>query len=285
MNELEPVEVFLEATVCQDRLALYTPLIDLLKETENNSILDAINSIVYTGGNDSPSEIVDHIHESFIKYLMQMIAEFDVIVHSTDIMMLYHIYSALVYLSYCEDHDYIINVCQDDDMDTTEKLFMLVDFIKRIDEVKFHEAVNVVPISLFNRIAEVHIQALNRLNSEEAAEVISEEKVNFIQSFVKSYPQSQMAIMLRDHSMVVNTDPAIITDRIAEFFMTTKPTDVKGILIELIGFYALADDTVDNIPNLISESVDTIFSDSETSKEIRHQMSIVFAEVKQNVKT
>lgn len=234
---VEPIEAYLRRSICPDKLALYQPIIDLIKENQMFSIMDAINALVDKTDQQGPSDILDELNDTLTKYLKQLIAEFDVICSSQDIVFLKQFYEILTLLESFDQHEVVINICRNED-DPVRRLYELMSLIDNFDEMQFMERVIAVPLMLFERLIELH-QSAAVVEQDLLQSPFPVENINLIRKIAERNPQSLVVTMIRDQVIVPGMNAQLLTDSIAEPFIELDVRDSKRIATELITLYLL----------------------------------------------
>ena len=285
---IEPVEAFLSRNVCPDRLALYQPIIEIFKTSENDSVLDAINSILSVSDDSSAADIIMELDTAFIKYLIQLIAEFDVIVRSDSMSFLYQLYQALLVLDGYDDHNYIVNVCQDPELAPITKLYTLVEHIcayGTVDEEEFCNAIVAVPLMLFSRLTEIHQKLLNELEDNMAASVPDELYVQGFKALIEKHPELKVVSLVGSGQIVPNTPVWILTNRITGMFEGYKESDADSLALELIGFYLLSDAPKDQLVTVIKDQANRLLGDINLLQMVCVKLNAKLTEVLNHAQT
>lgn len=288
LEAIEPVEAFLARNVCPDRLALYQPIIEIFKTSENDSVLDAINSILSVSDDHSAAEIIMELDTAFIKYLIQLIADFDVIVQSDSMSFLHTVYQALLVLDGYDDHNYIVNVCNDATMAPITKLFTLVEHISAfgaIDEEEFCNAIIAVPLMLFTRLAEIHQKLLDALEDNVASEIPDELYVQGFKTLIQKHPELKVVALVDSGQIVPSTPVWLITNRITGLFEGYSEKDADMLALELIGFYLLSDAPKDQLIEVIKAQANILLGDINTLQMVCAKLNAKLTEVLNHAQT
>lgn len=234
---IEPIERFLTATICVDKLALYQPIIDLLKEREVFSVLDSLTALVDKMSDQTSADILDELNDVLIKYLKQLIAEFDIICSSQDIVFLKELYEVISLLDSFDQHEVIMNICSND-QETLPKLYSLISIIVDMDEMEFYDRVQVVPLMFFDRLHEIHSVGLTAKNAL-IADDFPEENIELIRKIAERNPQLTVINLIREQYLVKGMNAQQLTNMITEHFHTLNLKDHKRVALELISLYLL----------------------------------------------
>lgn len=280
---VEPVEEYLQLGICEVKLALYQPVFDLLKVNEQFTYLDSLNLIVANVNNDSFQDKLDQIHDTCIDILTRLIGEFDIVINTTSLKLLTQIYHALTLLDVYEESSYIINICNDESLDQTEKLYQLLCLIHKVDEQEYYNSVNVVALSLIDKVKEVHSQYNEQTDDMEAKE-IDMDKVKLIRAVAVKHPQLMMVDLVSQKAIVPDMSVTNITDIIHSHFEDYEEKDAKHIALQLVAIYLLSDTPLEQLQTAIKGELPKLFSDDKLVMTIASNISPVFVEVMNYVK-
>ena len=283
-NTIEPVEEFLDKNICRDKMMLYISFFDLLKETENYSILDGINSIVMVGDDQSAGEVINEINLSIIRHLTELIAAFEIYVNTDNIPLLLQIFKSLTLLDSYDDHNYIVNICQDSSMTPTEKMFELFNIIEPLDEVEYYNIIHIVPMTLIERLKEVHNDYLAVQLSTEEMEFPYPKNLEIVRSICKRYPGLITSRLIDDRQIAPNTPVDAITNRIASYFREYTDKDVSTLALELLNAYLLTPTDPKELIAVVKAQAGIILLDLNAKTAFIAQINHIYNEVMSNVK-
>lgn len=276
--EIEPVEYFLSKILDPDKLSLYQPIIDLFKELELKSIIDAINSIVLVADNASPSEVLQEIHDAFNKYLTQSLMDFDISVDSGSLKFLYDLYKIVSLLENYEDHNLIINICNDVRQSTVDRLYELCNHLKAFDELEFMDSVKMVSMSFFNRLIEIHSQMKEEL--EEVTPIqINRQYVNVLKALKSKYPKLAVFDIIENNKLQIGSPVESVTAIATEYMEDYTLRDHKQVCMELISLYLLSNTPSSSLLKTVKEEMLNLISDDGVMLRVNAALGSVHTEV------
>lgn len=275
----EPVEDYLRRVLCVDKLALYQPIIDSIKQAELFDIMDTINNVVAIVNDDDAASKYDQINDVFLTSLRQMLAQFDVIVDSDDLRFMSQLFDILQILDVYDDHQTIINMCL---MSGTpiDKLYSLVTLIDHMDEEQFFSSVKMVSLSLIEKIYQLHDNALETIE-EIQFEDIDQEKIDLFRRIAEKHPRLIAVELVRDHqlkpNMRVQAITNIVTHRFAEY--ETTHNEMRHLALELIACFVLSDIPMSELLTVIKSQYQYLINDDTTVIHVNAVISGVLTEV------
>lgn len=256
---IEPIEVYLQRTVCVDKLALYQPIIDLIKQNEVFSVMDSINALVEKTSDETSFDILDELNDTLVKYLTQLIAEFDVICSSQDIIFLKELYEILVILDAFDQHETVINICNTE-LGTVQKLYELVNLIGRYDEMEFLDRVTAVPLMLFDRLLAIHTAARDEITEVEPV-VHNQVNLNLLRKIAERNPQALVISLIRDQYLTMGMTARQLTNLISPHFYDLNLRDSKRIALELISLYLLTGQSTGEVLKTVQVHMEQLVED------------------------
>ena len=256
---IEPIEVYLQRTVCVDKLALYQPIIDLIKQNEVFSVMDSINALVEKTSDETSFDILDELNDTLVKYLTQLIAEFDVICSSQDIIFLKELYEILVILDAFDQHETVINICNTE-LGTVQKLYELVNLIGRFDEMEFLDRVTAVPLMLFDRLLAIHTAARDEITEVEPV-VHNQVNLNLLRKIAERNPQALVISLIRDQYLTMGMTAQQLTNLISPHFYDLNLRDSKRIALELISLYLLTGQSTGEVLKTVQVHMEQLVED------------------------
>lgn len=278
--DIQPVEEYLSKIICVEKLALYQPILDLLAVNEQFSYLDAINMIVEKVNDDGATDKLDQIHSAFNSALTDCIAQFDVIVSGGGLKLLTNIYHALTLLDKYEASEHIVNICNDDSLDQTDKLYEIISLIHKVDDQDFYNCVQVTAISLIDKIREIHDR--RQIEQEEETYVpveIDVKKVQTIKALAAKHPSLMFVSMVKNGVLVMDMVPDTVTDIVREYFKDYDAKDAKHTALELTGLFLISNCKVDELHQTIKAQLPILISNDSLVMAINAVLSAAIVEV------
>lgn len=256
---IEPIEYFLRSIVCCDRLALYQRVIDLIKNNQKFSIIEALNSTLTAQINESGSELVDEIHENMIKHLVDLLLEYDVVVRGRNLAFLADLLEALNSLDDYDAHEYIIDTIDGTEGKPTYKLYQVLEIIKPFDEEEFSRTVKMCSLSLLDRVKDLHRRALEVVTMTDI--VADDTDFTLLRKVVQGHTDLVVNRLLERGAISNKLPMSVITDIVKKDFEELELLDPKSVARELIAVYLvsglkspeLLDGIREEMPNLISD--------------------------------
>lgn len=275
---IEPIEIYLRRSMCVDKLALYQPIIDLIKSTENYSIMDSINALVSTTSDQTSFDIIDELNDTLVKYLTQLIAEFDVICSSQDIIFLKEFYEILHLLDSFDQHETVINICKSD-LDTRNKLYELLNLVGSFDEMIFLDYVVAVPLMLFDRLIEIHTAAMDAIGDIEHV-VHNPENVQLLRKIAEHNPQAMVISLIRDQYLTMGMSAQQLTNLISPTFYDLNLRDAKRVAIELISLYLLTGESTGEVLKIVQVHLEQLVEDVSQAHGVFAVLQSTLSEIK-----
>lgn len=278
VNDIEPVEYFLSKILDPDKLALYQPVIDLFKDLKLTSIIDAVNQIVLVDDNSSPSEVLQEIHDAFIKYLIQSLTDFDVIVDSRSIRFLYDLYKVVSLLESYNDHNFVINVCDNTNASTVDRLYELCNHLVTFDELEFMDSVKMLSMSFFFRLRKIHRQALEEYEEVKPLE-LNRKYINVLKALKQKHPKLFVFDIIENNKLQVSSPISAIVSVGVDYFEDYSLRDHKQVCLELIALYLLSDVPEAQLLKTVKEEMINFVSDDGLIMRANASIGSVFVEV------
>lgn len=267
-ERIEPVELFLRDTVCVDKLALYQPIIDLLKSNEMITVLNAVNSIINVVGDESSAERLDEINLVFNKYLVQLIQDFEVIADG-DLVFLYKLYKALSLLDSITDHRMLVNICDDSTQSPIDKLFSAANLIEHFDELEFMDNVRLVSLSFIKRLKDTHFKEMENEEDNVLTHISKDEirQINALKYYNEKYPTLSTLELLSNGTVRLGAPMKVIVDLMNGSFDNVTRTDnvdtLKYIVREFIVMALIQSSDREKIKTLIKENIPKLIEDDD----------------------
>lgn len=275
---IEPIEVYLQRSFCPDKLALYQPIIDLIKNSQMFSVVDSLNAIVDKTNEQTPFDIMDELNDILVKYLRQLIAEFDIICNSQDIIFLKDIYESLQLLDVFDQHETVINICNNEEP-TIDRLYELVTLIKPFDEMDFKDRIVAVPLMLFDQLLSLHTAAIDELK-DKYQEQFPEDNVILLRKIERYNPQSLIISLIREQYLVPGMSAEQLTDMVASQFTELDFRDNKRIATELIALYLLTGETSASVLKTVQAYMEQLIDDVSQAHGIFSVLQSTMNEIK-----
>lgn len=278
---IEPVEEYLQRVLCVDKLALYQPIIDAIKNAQMFDIMDTLNGVVLLINDDDAGTKFDQINDTLITSLRQMLSNFDVIVDSDDIKFLAKLFDALQILDVYDDHQTIVNLCLTGGETPKDKLYQLVNLIDYVDEHIFMSSVKLVSLGLIDKIHQLHDAALEQIEEITANEV-DFAKIGLFRELAKRNPQLIAAELVREHQLSAGMNVQAITNLITHRFHEVErtPEFAKDLAKELVACYLLSDVPLEQVPETIKSQYQYLINDETVILQVNALLNAVFTEVK-----
>lgn len=278
VNDIEPVEYFLSKILDPDKLALYQPVIDLFKNLELKSIIDAVNQIVLVDDNSSPSEVLQEIHDAFIKYLTQSLTDFDIIVDCRSIRFLFDLYKVVSLLESYNDHNFVINICDDSTKSTVDRLYELCNHLVTFDELEFMDSVKMLSMSFFFRLRKIHRQALEEIEEVKPLEV-NRKYINVLKALKQKHPKLFVFDIIEKNMLQVGSPVIAVVSTGVDYFEDYSLHDHKQVCLELIALFLLSDVKEEHLLKTIKEEMINFVSDDGVILRANASLGSVFVEV------
>lgn len=260
---IEPIEVYLQRSFCPDKLALYQPIIDLIKNSQMFSVVDSLNALVDKTNEQTSFDIMDELNDILVKYLRQLIAEFDIICNSQDIIFLKDIYEALQLLDVLDQHETVINICNNEES-TLDRFYELVSLIKPFDEMDFKDRIVAVPLMLFDQLLNLHTAANDELK-DKYQEQFPEDNVLLLRKIERINPQSLIVSLIREQYLVPGMSAEQLTEMVASQFIELDFRDNKRIASELIALYLLTGENSSTVLKTVQTYMEQLIDDISQS--------------------
>ena len=156
IDVLEPIEMFLSATIDVDRLTMYQTAIDVFKRQEKYTVIESVNSILPNAVDESPADIEMLINTSLCKHFRELLAEYDVIANGGSLPFLTRLAVAVNALDSWDQSQAFVDIASNQEYLPKYRLYQLISDIDTFDEEEYSAVVTMVSMSLLERIAEVH---------------------------------------------------------------------------------------------------------------------------------
>ena len=254
---IEPVELFLSRTIDADRLTMYQDAIDLAKLQEKYSVMDTINSIIPNSDDESPADIEMLIYNSLARQFRDLLGEYDVIVSGGSLPFLTKLLRAVNLIDQWDQSQAFIDIATNDDYLPKYRLYQLITAIDKFDEEEYSGIVQMVSMSLLERIAEVHQQKVL-----EEEETVSTETIDL--SVLRKVGRNNNNLMLNkmlNDNKVKNILPIPIINSLFVEYYDAGTLDAAQLAKELIAVYLISGQTGPALIKTISDNLPTVVSD------------------------
>lgn len=254
---IEPVELFLSRTIDADRLTMYQDAIDLAKLQEKYSVMDTINSIIPNSDDESPADIEMLIYNSLARQFRDLLGEYDVIVSGGSLHFLTKLLRAVNLIDQWDQSQAFIDIATNDDYLPKYRLYQLITAIDKFDEEEYSGIVQMVSMSLLERIAEVHQQKVLEEDDTVSTESID---LSVLRKVGRSNNDLLLNRMLNDNK-VKNILPIPIINSLFVEYYDAGTMDAAQLAKELIAVYLISGQTGPALIKTISDNLPTVVSD------------------------
>lgn len=254
---IEPVELFLSRTIDADRLTMYQDAIDLAKLQEKYSVMDTINSIIPNSDDESPADIEMLIYNSLARQFRDLLGEYDVIVSGGSLPFLTKLLRAVNLIDQWDQSQAFIDIATNDDYLPKYRLYQLITAIDKFDEEEYSGIVQMVSMSLLERIAEVHQQKVL-----EGDDTVSTESIDL--SVLRKVGRNNNDLLLNrmlNDNKVKNILPVPIINSLFVEYYDAGTMDAAQLAKELIAVYLISGQTGPALIKTISDNLPTVVSD------------------------
>lgn len=254
---IEPVELFLSRTIDADRLTMYQDAIDLAKLQEKYSVMDTINSIIPNSDDESPADIEMLIYNSLARQFRDLLGEYDVIVSGGSLPFLTKLLRAVNLIDQWDQSQAFIDIASNDDYLPKYRLYQLIIAIDKFDEEEYSGIVQMVSMSLLERIVEVHQQKVL-----EADDTVSTESIDLstLRKVGRNNTDLLLNRMLADNK-VKNILPIPIINSLFVEYYDQGSMEPAQLAKELIAVYLVSGQTGPELLKTISDNLPTLVSD------------------------
>ena len=254
---IEPVELFLSRTIDADRLTMYQDAIDLAKLQEKYSVMDTINSIIPNSDDESPADIEMLIYNSLARQFRDLLGEYDVIVSGGSLPFLTKLLRAVNLIDQWDQSQAFIDIATNDDYLPKYRLYQLITAIDKFDEEEYSGIVQMVSMSLLERIAEVHQQKVLEEDDTVSTESID---LSVLRKVGRNNNDLLLNRMLNDNK-VKNILPVPIINSLFVEYYDAGTMDATQLAKELIAVYLISGQTGPALIKTISDNLPTVVSD------------------------
>jgi hypothetical protein len=254
---IEPVELFLSRTIDADRLAMYQDAIDLAKLQEKYSVMDTINSIIPNSDDESPADIEMLIYNSLARQFRDLLGEYDVIVSGGSLPFLTKLLRAVNLIDQWDQSQAFIDIATNDDYLPKYRLYQLITAIDKFDEEEYSGIVQMVSMSLLERITEVHQQKVLEEDDTVSTESID---LSVLRKVGRNNNDLLLNRMLNDNK-VKNILPVPIINSLFVEYYDAGTMDAAQLAKELIAVYLISGQTGPALIKTISDNLPTVVSD------------------------
>ncbi len=254
---IEPVELFLSRTIDADRLTMYQDAIDLAKLQEKYSVMDTINSIIPNSDDESPADIEMLIYNSLARQFRDLLGEYDVIVSGGSLPFLTKLLRAVNLIDQWDQSQAFIDIATNDDYLPKYRLYQLITAIDKFDEEEYSGIVQMVSMSLLERIAEVHQQKVLEEDDTVSTESID---LSVLRKVGRNNNDLLLNRMLNDNK-VKNILPVPIINSLFVEYYDAGTMDAAQLAKELIAVYLISGQTGPALIKTISDNLPTVVSD------------------------
>ena len=257
IDVIEPVELFLSRTIDADRLTMYQDAIDLAKLQEKYSVMDTINSIIPNSDDESPADIEMLIYNSLARQFRDLLGEYDVIVSGGSLPFLTKLLRAVNLIDQWDQSQAFIDIATNDDYLPKYRLYQLITAIDKFDEEEYSGIVQMVSMSLLERITEVHQQKVLEEDDTVSTESID---LSVLRKVGRNNNDLLLNRMLNDNK-VKNILPVPIINSLFVEYYDAGTMDAAQLAKELIAVYLISGQTGPALIKTISDNLPTVVSD------------------------
>lgn len=254
---IEPVELFLSRTIDADRLTMYQDAIDLAKLQEKYSVMDTINSIIPNSDDESPADIEMLIYNSLARQFRDLLGEYDVIVSGGSLPFLTKLLRAVNLIDQWDQSQAFIDIATNDDYLPKYRLYQLITAIDKFDEEEYSGIVQMVSMSLLERITEVHQQKVLEEDDTVSTESID---LSVLRKVGRNNNDLLLNRMLNDNK-VKNILPVPIINSLFVEYYDAGTMDAAQLAKELIAVYLISGQTGPALIKTISDNLPIVVSD------------------------
>ena len=254
---IEPVELFLSRTIDADRLTMYQDAIDLAKLQEKYSVMDTINSIIPNSDDESGADIEMLIYNSLTRQFRDLLGEYDVIVSGGSLPFLTKLLRAVNLIDQWDQSQAFIDIATNDDYLPKYRLYQLITAIDKFDEEEYSGIVQMVSMSLLERITEVHQQKVLEEDDTVSTESID---LSVLRKVGRNNNDLLLNRMLNDNK-VKNILPVPIINSLFVEYYDAGTMDAAQLAKELIAVYLISGQTGPALIKTISDNLPTVVSD------------------------
>jgi hypothetical protein len=254
---IEPVELFLSRTIDADRLTMYQDAIDLAKLQEKYSVMDTINSIIPNSDDESGADIEMLIYNSLARQFRDLLGEYDVIVSGGSLPFLTKLLRAVNLIDQWDQSQAFIDIATNDDYLPKYRLYQLITAIDKFDEEEYSGIVQMVSMSLLERITEVHQQKVLEEDDTVSTESID---LSVLRKVGRNNNDLLLNRMLNDNK-VKNILPVPIINSLFVEYYDAGTMDAAQLAKELIAVYLISGQTGPALIKTISDNLPTVVSD------------------------
>ena len=254
---IEPVELFLSRTIDADRLTMYQDAIDLAKLQEKYSVMDTINSTSPNSDDEAGADIEMLIYNSLARQFRDLLGEYDVIVSGGSLPFLTKLLRAVNLIDQWDQSQAFIDIATNDDYLPKYRLYQLITAIDKFDEEEYSGIVQMVSMSLLERITEVHQQKVLEEDDTVSTESID---LSVLRKVGRNNNDLLLNRMLNDNK-VKNILPVPIINSLFVEYYDAGTMDAAQLAKELIAVYLISGQTGPALIKTISDNLPTVVSD------------------------
>lgn len=254
---IEPIELFLSRTIDVDRLTMYQDAIDLVKVQEKYSVLDTLNSIIPNCDDESPSDIEMLIYNSFCRQLRDLLLEYDVIISGGTLPYLTRLLRAVNAIDTFDQSQAFIDIASNMEYQPKYRLYQLITAIDTFDEEEYSGTVQMVSMSLLERIVEVHQQKVLDEDDTVSTEAVD---LSVLRKVGRNNNDLILNRLLADNK-VKNILPVPIINSLFVEYYDQGSMAPEQLAKELIAVYLISGLTGPELIKVITEQLPVLVSD------------------------
>lgn len=282
-TNVEPIETFLESLVCVDRLSMYREAIDLMKALQRGSMIDAMNTILPNSSDLTPNEVEERINKAMRGHLKTILNDFGIITHEGSIPFLTRLVRQINLIDVWDENEYVINVATHALGEPHHKLHAILTVIDPLDEEEYYQCVQSAPLSLIERIIDIHTQRFEEAQLEqdmlEVQEIVEPKDLTILRKVVRNNRQMIVSRMFEDGVVTDLLPVNLIIDLANPYFSDLNGADTKTLARELLGVFLLSGEVGDTLIELVRVNAYSIVNDDILLTKINPVLTSMYMEL------
>ena len=254
---IEPIELFLSRTIDVDRLTMYQDAIDTAKRQEKYSVMDTVNSILPNGEDESPAEIEMLIYNSLSRQFRDLLLEYEVIVAGGSLPFLTRLLKAVNVLDEWDQSQAFIDIATNEEYQPKYRLYQLLTAIDTFDEEEYSGIVQMVSMSLLERIVEVHKQKVLEVEDSVSTEMVD---LTVLRKVGKAHNDLILNKLIRDNK-VKNILPIPIISSLFNEYYDAGTMEPPQLAKELLATFLISGLTGPQLLDAVKEQLPTLVAD------------------------
>lgn len=254
---IEPIELFLSRSIDADRLTMYQAAIDTVKRQEKYSVLDSVNSIIPNCDDESAADIEMLIYTSLSQHFRDLLLEYDVVVNGGSLPYLTKLLQTVNVLDTWDESQAFIDIANNTEFQPKYRLYQLVTAITDFDEEEYSGTVQMVSMSLLERLVEVHTQ---RLLDESITVSTESVDLSIIRKVAKAHNDLILNQLVRDDKVKNILPIPIVESLFVEYYEAGKFTP-NELAKEVLAVFLVTGLTGPELLKTVTTSLPKIVSD------------------------